>query len=132
VVENELQAHDPLRHIAVQILQFSLSFDSERLGVKRVLVRALEDEKRPEVRKACEEYAARHGLTRRVMDHRQLLFEVAVLTLVTVLSVNNQLVAQVGNKTVSTTFTKMMSAVEVKLPGRLMLLPALSLTVLVG
>src|SRR5438034_1101490 len=27
VVENELQAHDPLRHIAVQILQFSLSFE---------------------------------------------------------------------------------------------------------
>jgi len=42
VVENELQAHDPLRHIAVQILQFSLSFEGERLGVKKVLVRALE------------------------------------------------------------------------------------------
>jgi hypothetical protein len=32
VVENELQAHEPLRHIAVQILQFSLSFESEPLG----------------------------------------------------------------------------------------------------
>src|SRR5262249_42854725 len=30
VVENELAAHDPLRHIAVQILQFSLSFESEQ------------------------------------------------------------------------------------------------------
>jgi hypothetical protein len=67
VVENELQAHDPLRHIAVQILQFSLSFESERLGVKKVLVRALENEKRPEVRKACEEYAARYGF--RNFDH---------------------------------------------------------------
>jgi hypothetical protein len=57
VVENELETHDPLRHIAVQILQFSLSFEGERLGVKKVLVRALE--KRPEVRKACEEYAVR-------------------------------------------------------------------------
>lgn len=57
VVENELESHDPLRHIAVQILQFSLSFEGERLGVKKVLVRALE--KRPEVRKACEEYAVR-------------------------------------------------------------------------
>src|SRR5271167_2424148 len=47
VVENELQAHDPLRHIAVQILQFSLSFEGERLGVKKVLVRALE--KHPEI-----------------------------------------------------------------------------------
>jgi|SRR5581483_3319318 len=43
VVENELQAHDPLRHIAVQVLQFSLSFESERLVVKRVLIRALEN-----------------------------------------------------------------------------------------
>ena len=29
VVENELSAHEPLRHIAVQILEFSLSFESE-------------------------------------------------------------------------------------------------------
>jgi len=65
VVENELQEHDPLRHIAVQILQFSLSFEGERLGVKKVLVRALE--KRPEVRKACEEYAARREF--RNFDH---------------------------------------------------------------
>src|ERR1041385_8654940 len=35
VVENELAAHDPLRHIAVQILQFSLSFEAElRCDVK--------------------------------------------------------------------------------------------------
>jgi hypothetical protein len=65
VVENELQEHDPLRHIAVQILQFSISFESERLGVKKVLVRALE--RRPEVRKACDEYAARRGF--RNFDH---------------------------------------------------------------
>jgi hypothetical protein len=65
VVENELESHDPLRHIAVQILQFSLSFEGERLGVKKVLVRALE--KRPEVRKACEEYAARCAF--RNFDH---------------------------------------------------------------
>src|SRR3954471_3304714 len=57
VVENELESHDPLRHIAVQILQFSLSFEGERLGVKKVLVRALE--KRPDIKKACEDYAAR-------------------------------------------------------------------------
>jgi hypothetical protein len=65
VVENELQAHDPLRHIAVQILQFSLSFESERLAVKRVLIRALES--RPEVRKACDEYAAARNF--RNLDH---------------------------------------------------------------
>ncbi len=65
VVENELQAHDPLRHIAVQILQFSLSFESERLAVKRVLIRALES--RSEVRKACEKYAAVRNF--RNVDH---------------------------------------------------------------
>jgi hypothetical protein len=65
VVENELQAHDPLRHIAVQILQFSLYFKGERLGVKKVLVRAIET--RPEVRKACDEYAARRQF--RNFDH---------------------------------------------------------------
>ncbi len=52
-----IQAHDPLRHIAVQILQFSLSFEGERLGVKKILVRALQD--RHDVRKACEQYAAK-------------------------------------------------------------------------
>jgi hypothetical protein len=65
VVENELESHDPLRHIAVQILQFSLSFEEERLGVKKVLVRALE--KRSEIRKACEEYATRRKF--RNVDH---------------------------------------------------------------
>src|SRR4051812_18162440 len=34
VVENELASHEPLRHIAVQILEFSLSFESEKLTVK--------------------------------------------------------------------------------------------------
>lgn len=57
MVENELQTHDPLRHIAVQILQFSLSFESERLGVKRVLVSALQ--KYPDVKRACEGYAGK-------------------------------------------------------------------------
>ncbi len=65
VVENELQAHDPLRHIAVQILQFSLSFESERLGVKKVLVRALQN--RSDVKQACEEYCSRYQF--RNFDH---------------------------------------------------------------
>jgi hypothetical protein len=65
VVENELESHDPLRHIAVQILQFSLSFESERLGVKKVLVHALE--KRPDVQRLCEQYASRHSF--RNLDH---------------------------------------------------------------
>lgn len=41
VVENELKLHDPLRHIAVQVLQFSLSFESEPLAIKKILLSAL-------------------------------------------------------------------------------------------
>jgi hypothetical protein len=73
VVENELQAHDPLRHIAVQILQFSLSFEAEPLGVKKVLLHALQNQ--PEARKASEAYAANNGF--RNVDHllEHLVFE---------------------------------------------------------
>lgn len=73
VVENELQEHEPLRHIAVQILQFSLSFEAEPLGVKKVLLHALQTQ--PEVRKACEAYATHNGF--RNVDHllEHLVFE---------------------------------------------------------
>lgn len=37
VVENELSSHDYLRHIAVQILEFSLAFDEAPRSVKSVL-----------------------------------------------------------------------------------------------
>jgi hypothetical protein len=65
VVENELAAHDPLRHIAVQILQFSLSFESEPIGVKKILLGAIEEQQ--QVRDRCEAYAASHGF--RNLDH---------------------------------------------------------------
>lgn len=73
VVENELQEHDPLRHIAVQILQFSLSFEAEPLAVKKVLLHALQNNS--EARKACESYAANNGF--RNVDHllEHLVFE---------------------------------------------------------
>ena len=65
VVENELAVHDPLRHIAVQILEFSLSFESEPLAVKRILLDAL-NENGP-AKAACEEYARLHSF--RGLDH---------------------------------------------------------------
>jgi hypothetical protein len=65
VVENELQAHDPLRHIAIQILQFSLSFEAEPFGIKKILLRALDDQ--PHVKKACEQYATKRDF--RNVDH---------------------------------------------------------------
>jgi hypothetical protein len=65
VVENELASHDPLRHIAVQILQFSLSFKDSPRAVKRVLLDALQDN--PTIHTACDEYASRRGY--RNVDH---------------------------------------------------------------
>lgn len=65
VVENELAAHDPLRHIAVQILQFSLSFESEQVLVKRILMDALNENSR--AKHACERFVATAGY--RGIDH---------------------------------------------------------------
>lgn len=65
VVENELAAHDPLRHVAVQILQFALSFESEPRAVKTVLFNALQA--LPPTRLLFEQYATRYGY--RNLDH---------------------------------------------------------------
>ena len=37
VVENELASHDPLRHVAVQIIEFSLAFENAPYKVKSVV-----------------------------------------------------------------------------------------------
>lgn len=65
VVENELASHDPLRHIAVQILQFSISFEEDPHKVKSILVEALNA--KPEARKQCEAYAKESNF--RNLDH---------------------------------------------------------------
>ena len=59
VVENELAKHDPLRHIAVQILQFSLSFESSPSTVKSIVKEALAAMK--DRWAMCEEYAKANG-----------------------------------------------------------------------
>jgi hypothetical protein len=73
VVENELAAHDPLRHIAVQILQFSLSFESEPIAIKKILLAALNDT--PDKKSKCEAYASSNNF--RNLDHllEWLVFE---------------------------------------------------------
>src|SRR6266849_5008331 len=73
VVENELASHEPLRHIAVQILEFSLSFEAEPRAIKTILFDALH--KQPELRAMCEKYATSHGF--RNLDHllETLVFE---------------------------------------------------------
>ena len=59
VVENELASHDTLRHIAVQILQMSLSFEATPQRVKTIIKDALE--KDTGGWKRCEEYAKANG-----------------------------------------------------------------------
>jgi hypothetical protein len=59
VVENELAKHDPLRHIAVQILQMSLSFEATPQRVKAIVKGALEKDQNGW--RQAEEYALANG-----------------------------------------------------------------------
>ncbi len=59
VVENELAKHEPLKHIAVQILQMSLSFEATPQKVKGIVKGTLDAT--PEARKRCEDYATKNG-----------------------------------------------------------------------
>src|ERR1700740_372558 len=80
VVENELSSHEPLRHIAVQILEFSLSFEAESRAVRKILFNALQGQ--PEALAKGEAYAASHNF--RNLDHflEPLVFETPVVALV--------------------------------------------------
>jgi len=80
LVENELQSHDPLRHIAVQILQFSLSAEAERMRLKSILVAAIQN--LPSTLSACETYVRRFAY--RNLDHlvEHLVFEAPFAALV--------------------------------------------------
>lgn len=80
VVENELAAHDPLRHIAVQILQFSLSFEAEPRKVRNILFEALQSQ--GDLKLLCEGYASTHSF--RNLDHLldYLVFETPFAALV--------------------------------------------------
>ena len=80
VVENELASHHPLKHIAVQILEFSLSFEAEPLKIKKILYDALQNHQ--DYRSQCEMYAKANGL--RNLDHllEYLVFEAPFSALV--------------------------------------------------
>jgi hypothetical protein len=73
VVENELAVHDPLRHIAVQILQFSLSFEAEPRTVRTIVFDAIHSDS--EGRAKCEEFARTNRF--RNLDHLidEMIFE---------------------------------------------------------
>ena len=89
VVEVELAAHDPLRHIAVQILQFSLSFEAEPRGVKTILFNALLS--RENAKAQCENYVVSHGY--RNLDHllEYLVYEAPFAALVIIDSIPENL-----------------------------------------
>ena len=82
VVENELASHEPLRHIAVQILEFSLSFETDQRSVKAILFSALLEQ--PNIKQKCEEYAATHEF--RNLDHmlEYLVYEAPFAALVVI------------------------------------------------
>jgi hypothetical protein len=59
IVEVELGRHDPLRHIAQQLLGFSLSFKSTPQKMKGILRNTLQNS--AEIVASCEQYAASNG-----------------------------------------------------------------------
>jgi len=59
LVENELAKHDPLKHIAVQILEFSLSFETSPQLVKAILKEGLS--KNTSAWQKCSDYATKNG-----------------------------------------------------------------------
>ena len=61
LVEVELAKHDPLRHIAQQLLNFSLSFKSTPQKMKNILRETLQ--KSPEALSVCEAYATKNGFS---------------------------------------------------------------------
>ena len=60
IVENELVKHDPLKHVAVQILEFSLSFENSPQKIKAFIKEKLTKDKT--AYKQCNKYAIENGL----------------------------------------------------------------------
>ncbi len=89
VIEAELAAHDPLRHIAVQILQFSLAFEEHPRAVKAVLLDAIRANAK--TFSQCNEYALANSF--RGIDHmlESLVFENAFAALVIIDSIPSKL-----------------------------------------
>ena len=97
VVENELAAHDPLRHIAVQILQFSLSFEDEPRTVRRIVFDAIAEN--AEAQALCERYLAGRREFRN-LDHLvdTLVFESPFTALVIIDVVPDNLEKVLGDR----------------------------------
>lgn len=59
VVENEISKHEPIKHIAVQILKFSLSFETSQHQVKNIVKNAILNNKIALLK--CQKYIDKNG-----------------------------------------------------------------------
>lgn len=59
VVENDLSSHQHLKHIAVQILEFSLSFETSKVKVKNIIKEMLHKRKAEWLK--CESFTKKNG-----------------------------------------------------------------------
>lgn len=96
VVENELASHPSLRHIAAQILEFSISFEQEPRAVKNILFNALNEE--PDALTKCEAYIAAHSF--RNLDNflDKLVFDTPFAALVVIDELDEDLETALGKK----------------------------------
>lgn len=96
VVENELASHDPLRHVAVQLLEFSLSFAAERRTIKTILLNALQDY--PIAKGLCEQFSRLRNY--RNLDHmlEEMVFDAPFAALVIIDEMSDELQTVLAEK----------------------------------
>ncbi|CAG1012597.1 hypothetical protein ANRL4_04683 [Anaerolineae bacterium] len=96
VVENELASHDPLRHVAVQLLEFSLSFASERRAIKTILFNSLQTD--ASAKGLCEKYAKMRNY--RNLDHmlEEMVFDAPFAALVIIDEMSDRLQTVLAEK----------------------------------
>ncbi|NJL57637.1 hypothetical protein HC928_22780 [bacterium] len=96
VVENELASHDPLRHVAVQLLEFSLSFAAERRAIKTILLSALQAY--PMAKDLCEQFSRLRNY--RNLDHmlEEMVFDAPFAALVIIDEMSDELQTVLAEK----------------------------------
>lgn len=96
VVENELASHDPLRHVAVQLLEFSLSFAAERRAIKTILLSALQAY--PVAKELCEQFSRLRNY--RNLDHmlEEMVFDAPFAALVIIDEMSDELQTVLAEK----------------------------------
>jgi hypothetical protein len=96
VVENELASHDPLRHVAVQIIEFSLAFEHAPYKVKSVVKNALLAD--AGAMKKCESYAMANNFENVDVLLDQMVHEGAFAALVVIDDLQDKLDSVLSRK----------------------------------